>query len=112
MARTTVALLVGLFAAPLFLGAAEFVIAPAGGDYTSIQAGLNVAGPGDTVTVRAGVYNEKLTLPGSGNPTNGWIHLRAYPGEKVVLDGTNRVGANMIYMENRGYIRISGFGRR
>ncbi len=104
-----------ILAALAVLGAAglvpadEIIVAPSGGDYASIQAALNVAEPGDTVSVRSGVYNEKLTFPASGNATNGSIVLRAYPGESPALDGQNVPGQNMMLLEEKSYIRISGF---
>jgi hypothetical protein len=87
----------------------EITVAKAGGDYTTIQAALNSAGPGDTITVRAGVYYEKLTIPTSGNAASGYITLRAYPGESVILDGQGVSGKNMLYMKNKDYIKIAGF---
>ncbi|HBA82721.1 MAG TPA: DUF5123 domain-containing protein [Verrucomicrobia bacterium] len=86
----------------------EIVVAPSGGSYTSIQAALNQAQAGDSVTVRTGTYNEKLAFPRSGNASNGPIVLRAYPGETAIVDGQNRAGQDMIRLDNRDYIRIQG----
>ncbi|MCP4150641.1 MAG: hypothetical protein GY757_23040 [bacterium] len=88
---------------------AEIIVAKSSGDYSTIQAGLNAASAGDTVTVRAGVYYEKITIPSSGSASSGYITLQAYSGESVIIDGTGVSGSNMIYMENKNYIKITGF---
>ena len=68
----------------------------------TIQAGLNVAKPGDTVLVRAGVYHEIVTFPNSGT-SNGaawdelqnaqWITLEAYKDERAIVDGSLTIPA-------------------
>ncbi len=45
---------------------ATIIVAPSGGSYTSIQAGINAANAGDTVLVKRGKYNEAVTFPKSG----------------------------------------------
>lgn len=92
--------------------AAELVVAPAGGDFTTVQAALNAAGPGDTVSVRAGVYHETVSFPASGSATGGWITLRSYPGETGILDGTGLAGQNLVLLNNRSFIRIEGLELR
>ncbi|MEO2137546.1 MAG: hypothetical protein ABGY28_08850, partial [bacterium] len=69
------ALLATVFVGAVFLGvvfpgavhnaAAATLAVPSA--YASIQAALDVAGPGDRVEVAAGVYSEKLVLPSSGS---------------------------------------------
>jgi len=61
------------------------VVAKSGGAYATIQAGLNAAQPGDTVEVRAGTYNERVTFPRSGT-AGKYITLRGEPG--AIIDGT------------------------
>jgi len=48
--RAPLGLVLVLIAGPA--RATEYVVAAAGGDFTSVQAGLDVAVAGDTVTVR------------------------------------------------------------
>ncbi len=88
--------------------AAEITVAKNNGDFTTIQAALNSASPGDTITVRNGVYKEKITLPQSGNASSGYITLQAYTGEQVILDGQGVSGSNMITIRNKNYIKITG----
>ncbi len=42
---------------------------------------------GDTVYVRGGIYNEKVTINKNGTPGN-IITLSSYPGENAILDGS------------------------
>lgn len=98
-------------AAPSAAAAAVLTVAPAGGDYTSIQAALDVAVAGDTIRVRQGAapYFEKIVFPRSGNAGSGFISLEAAPGERPVLDGTGVPGADMVRIEGRSWVRLQGF---
>ncbi len=58
-----------------------------GGKYSTIQAGLDAANIGDTVIVREGVYRESLVIGNSGSKNHPFI-IKAYPGEKVILNGS------------------------
>jgi hypothetical protein len=49
----------------------------------NVQAGITCAAAGDIVTVRAGTYAEQVTLDKSD------IIIKAYPGERPVIDGGN-----------------------
>lgn len=98
----------------LFHGAAPadtLIVAPSGGDYTSIQAALNVASAGDTILVqdKAGGYNEKIYFPRSGDETSGPIVLAACPEHHPIIDGTGVPGQFMVNIENKSRVSISGF---
>jgi hypothetical protein len=105
--------LVGLFCAltntaPLL--AREFVVATTG-VLTSIQHALDLARASDTVTVRAGTYAERLAVSAGGDGTNGPIVLRAYPGERVYINGRNKSDAaapHLLHIEDRAYVTIIG----
>jgi len=81
----------------------------------TIQKAANTVQPGDTVQVRAGTYNEVVTLKTSGNSSAGYITFTNYPGETPIVDGTGlAVGASgqtgLFSLEGTfNYIVIQGF---
>src|SRR5690242_5324165 len=83
--------------------------------WRTIQKAANTVQPGDTVQVRAGTYNEVVTLKTSGNSTQGYITFANYPGEAPIVDGTGlAVGASgqtgLFSLEGTfNYIVIKGF---
>jgi hypothetical protein len=74
--------------------------------YSSVQAGVTAAQPGDTVLVRAGTYNEAVSMGKSGSQTSGYVTLLAEPG--AILDGTGN-GELGISIRNQNYIKVIGF---
>ncbi len=91
--------------------AAEITVAKTGGDYTTIQAALDNVGAGDTISVRAGTYAERLYIEKSGTPASR-IVLQAQAGEAVYISGGAKAKASdphMLYMQNQSYITVSGF---
>jgi hypothetical protein len=62
-----------------------------GGPYRSVQAALNVAGPGDTVHVKPGVYQERIEFKNGGTSGNPVI-LEGEPG--AIIDGSDPVTLN------------------
>jgi len=78
-------------------------------DFSSIQAAVDAARPGDTIYVKAGTYNERVTISSSGNAVDGYITLRNYPGDKPILDGTGLGNGTMIQGTHISYIKIQGF---
>jgi hypothetical protein len=73
----------------------------------TVQAGINKAFAGDTVFVRAGTYNEKLTWTRSG-ALNSLIVLKKYNNDVVIVDGTAKAGTNMLSISTKSYIEING----
>jgi hypothetical protein len=85
-----------LLAPPTALQATEFHVATTGNDmnpgskskpFKTIQAAANVAQPGDTITVHAGIYREWVNPPRGGESDAKRIVYQAAPGEKVVITG-------------------------
>lgn len=88
-----------LLLCPLALSAATVFVAPNGDDanpgtlaapFRTIQHGVDLLQPGDTCYVREGTYRETVTLTGKGEVGKP-LRVCAYPGERVVLDGTEPV---------------------
>ena len=80
--------------------------------WKTVQKAANSAQPGDVVCVRAGTYNEKVTINVSGT-AGAYITFQSYPGETAVLDGTGiTVPADdngMIFVQDKAYLIIKGF---
>ena len=83
--------------------------------WRTIQKAANTVKAGDTVQVRAGTYNEVVTMKTSGNATAGYITFSNYPGEAPIVDGTGlAVGSSgqtgLFSLEGTfSYIVIQGF---
>ncbi len=65
----------------------------------TIQRAANLAQPGDVITVRAGVYRERVSPPRGGTSDARRIIYQAAPGEKVVITGADQV---------RNWVRVEG----
>src|SRR5882672_5247509 len=102
--RYTLATFLVALALPGIASARSIIVAPSGGDFATVAAGVSAALPGDTVTVRAGSYNEAVSFGRSGSAA-GFITLQGEP--EAVLDGTGRSGQG-ITINNRNYIRVIG----
>lgn len=121
MSRIAAAGLLVFFAAGLVaIGGAQenFFVSNAGSDanpgteslpWRTVQHACNVLPAGATVHVKAGIYSEKVTVNVSGSQAAGFVTVRNYEDDDVVLDGTGVAGDNMFYLENREYVRIRGF---
>jgi len=91
--------------------ATELSVAGSGGMYTAIQPALDAAHAGDTVTVHAGTYDERLVFSHGGTATGGYITLRAMPGEAVYLNGRNEhspSAPHMIDLNGASFVRVTG----
>jgi chitodextrinase len=108
-----------LFAARESL-AATYYVSPSGSDSSSgsisapfrtIQKAANIVNPGDTVYVRGGIYNQRVTLTRSGSSNGGFITFQNYPGETPILD-VNNTGISdqpMFGGKHVAYIKVIGF---
>jgi hypothetical protein len=100
---------------PSFQG---YYVSPSGNDLSSgsidnpwktIQRALNSSHPGDTVLVRGGIYNERISFPTSGLDSN-YITLSQYAGEQVIVDGSN-INLNsggLVQVSGKNFIKING----
>jgi hypothetical protein len=102
---------------------ASFYVSPSGSDsnpgtitapWLTIQHAANSVQQGDTVFVRAGTYNESVTIAVSGSAAAGPVTFESYPGETAIVDGTGLTvsGSNtqgLFNIEDESYVTIEGF---
>jgi len=80
--------------------------------WRTVQHAADVARAGNTVNVRGGVYQELVTIKSSGNPTDGYVTFRSYPGETAILDAEHLVPvgrSGILTIHDQSYVRIEGF---
>lgn len=101
----------------------NYYVAPTGSDsnngsistpWKTIQYAVSKAIAGDTVNVRAGTYNETVTISRSGNSGAGQrIIFRNYPGEHPVIDAAGKSVVNgqsgVITLNDVSYVTVDGF---
>jgi hypothetical protein len=76
-----------------------------------IQYAMDRVGPGSTVNVLTGVYNEKVTFVNSGS-SGSYIVLQNYTGNTPVIDGTGvsiSGETGLVTIENKQYVKLIGF---
>jgi len=61
--------------------------------FKTISAAAALAQPGDTVTVHAGTYRERVTPPRGGTSDSARITYRAAPGETAIIKGSEIIRA-------------------
>ena len=54
--------------------------------WRTVQHAVDTARAGSTVNVRAGIYEELVSINASGNASDGFITFRSYPGETAILE--------------------------
>src|SRR5215210_357374 len=71
--------------------AATIIVAPSGGNFTTIQAAVNNASPGDVIAIKTGTYSENVNLSLMGSAiagTPGDLTLVAVDGPgTAILNG-------------------------
>ncbi len=101
----------------------SFYVSTAGNDsnagtisspWRTIQHAANTLQAGDTVYVRAGVYNEAVNIAVSGSAAGGAIRFQSYPGETAIVDGTGLTPSTsstqgLFNIAGRSYVTIQGF---
>jgi Protein of unknown function (DUF1565) len=80
--------------------------------WRTVQRAANLATPGSTVHIRAGIYKERVTVNVSGSSSAGFITFRNYPNEAAVMDGTGltvpATETGMFLLKDRSYIVVKG----
>lgn len=75
--------------------------------WRTLRHALGVAGPGDTVSLRSGVYHEHVRFERGGNPA-GHLVLSATPGETAVINGAGVTTSEDGIVVDQPYIRLVG----
>jgi hypothetical protein len=107
-AERTPLLLLGVLLIPTVAESTTFFVAPDGDDrnggglgdpFATIQHGVDVMQPGDSLLLRAGTYREhSIRLWGKQGSEEAWFTLQSYPGEWAVVDAghpADPVGTNV-----------------
>ena len=106
---------------PASSGAAHYVDngSPAGGDipgngslsrpWRTIGYGISRLGPGETLYVKGGTYNEALDITGPDGSAGAPTVIRAYPGQTVTIRG-NGLDSGRLRIERTRYLTFDGFG--
>lgn len=102
---------------PIAASAADLFVSPTGNDAATgtisaplrtIRKAVSKAVAGTTIQIRAGTYRERIVFPRSGSATGGFIAVRNYSTEKVIIDANGVSGNHIFYMWAKNYIRIQG----
>ena len=83
--------------------------------WRTVQHAADTVHAGSTVNVRAGIYEELVSINVSGNAADGFITFRSYPGETAVLDASHFTPSGrqgVLTIHNRSYVRIEGLDIR
>lgn len=78
--------------------------------WLTIQRAANTLVSGDSVFIRAGIYNERVLPQNSGIAGNDITYI-ASPGDTATIDGTGisvPLWAGLFHVQEKGYITISG----
>jgi hypothetical protein len=86
-------------------------VCKSGCNYSTIQAAVNAAAPGDIIEVQAGTYSESVAIGKNGTST-AWITLRAKTGDAVWIDGSTLGNVSNINIGNHTYWKIIGLKMR
>jgi hypothetical protein len=79
--------------------------------YLNIQKAVDEAAPGDVIYVRGGTYmlTKRIKIEKAGT-ADARISLFGYPGERVILDGSNIVANNVNEFKQARCIYVNHFG--
>ncbi len=121
MKRSTLFLLLICVSATYGQINSSFYVATTGNDsnpgtaaapWRTIQHAADTVQAGSTVHVRAGIYEELVSINASGNASDGFITFRSAPGETAVLEATHLTPSGrtgVLTIQNKSYVRIEGF---
>ncbi|MBP1737390.1 MAG: Parallel beta-helix repeat protein [Oscillospiraceae bacterium] len=97
--------------------ASTYYVSPSGSDsnsgltvsapFKTIQKACDTVSPGDTIDIMGGTYNQTFNITNSGS-SSGYITIKNYDNQRVVIDGSKMDAACLIYLNNAQYIKIEG----
>lgn len=84
-----------------------YYVAPSGGSdsnsgaigapFATINKGISVMQPGDTLYMRGGTYHQLVRFPtGKQGTPDKWFTMSSYPGEWAIIDGQHNLNACLI----------------
>lgn len=79
--------------------------------WRTIQRAADVMTPGSTVYIRGGTYPARVIAKKSGTDDRHFITFAAYPGEEVIIDGSNvpvPTDEGLFYVAGKKHIKIIG----
>jgi len=107
-----------LFCAAFELQAQKnYYVSPSGNDsnagtisepFKTIQKACNSITPGDTINIMKGTYNEMVAIYKGGDALSGYLTIRNYQNDTVIVDGTGLTKRGLMTIYYQNYIRITG----
>ncbi len=79
--------------------------------WRTIQKAADTLAGGDTVYIRGGSYNERVSVWYRDNTSGPFITFTAIPGETVTLDGTGidiQHGEGLFHIQRTNFVRVTG----
>jgi hypothetical protein len=124
MKRMGVLLVIGCLASEGMAQAATYYVSKSGSNNNSctaaqssgsargtINAGLSCLAAGDTLLIRGGTYDERITSVPSGTAWTSVVRIAAYPGESVWLKPQSSGSPGTIWLDgNFHYVEFDGIG--
>lgn len=101
--------------------AATYYVAPNGNNanpgtlaapFATISKSVARLKPGDEVLVRGGTYRQTLLVQNVHGTAAAPIHIRAYPHEKPIIDGTGTKPNGVVIVTLSSWLRLDGFDVR
>ena len=106
------------YVAPAASGGSDSNAGTLSSPWLTITHAILSGGPGVTINVRQGTYNERVVINKSGSAAGGNFTLQNYNGEAAIIDGTGIAVASggyaygLVDVTSQSYFKVSGFDIR